>query len=85
MTDWIDKLATQKILEGIRKHGVIDLSTDPRCFIREALEELLDCLNYCRWGSEKGQISQNDWQDVDPIIRYVIGVIERSCPGINLI
>lgn len=78
--NWIDKAATQRVMEGVRRHGPLDLSTDPRCFIRESLEEMLDVLNYTKWGYEKGQISEKDWQHVDQITRYVIGIIEKSCP-----
>lgn len=84
MDNWIDKAATQRVMEGVRQRGLIDLSTDPLCFLRESIEELLDCLNYCKWGREKGQISEKDWQHVDQITRYIIGVIEKSCPWIKV-
>lgn len=83
MDSWIEKACTQRILEGVRRHGVINPCTDPRCFLKESIEELLDCLNYCKWGYEKGQISEKDWQHVDQITRYTIGIIEKSCPWIK--
>jgi len=85
MDDWVDQARTQRVLEGVRRRGVINPSTDPRCFLREAIEELLDCLNYTRWGHEKGQISEKDWRHVDQITRYVIEVIGTCCPGAKII
>ena len=41
----IEKMAIQRVLEGVRKYGVIDLGADRRCFRKEAVEELLDSLN----------------------------------------
>lgn len=32
---------------GRLEYGELDLSTDKRDFIREAEQELLDCINYC--------------------------------------
>lgn len=85
MDNWIDRAATQRVLEGVRRHGVIDPSRDRRCFIKETLEEFLDGVNYLRWGYEKGQISEKDWQHVDQITRYIIGVIANACPGTKII
>ena len=45
----IEHEANQRYLMGVKKHGELDLSTDPRNFITEALEELVDAYNYVNW------------------------------------
>ena len=77
--DFIGKIATQRVLEGVRKYGVVDLATDKRCFLRETVEELLDAMNYLLWSYEKGRLSIKDWASMDTVIRYMIGVLEKSC------
>lgn len=39
--------ALQKYEKGREELGQLDLSTDSRNFIDEAIEELIDCTNYC--------------------------------------
>lgn len=43
----IIKEALNKYEAGRAKHGEINLTTDKRDFTKEAIEELLDCINYC--------------------------------------
>lgn len=38
--------AFDKYREGEKKHGVLDIDTDPRNFLREAENELLDAIVY---------------------------------------
>ena len=80
MTDiWIDRAATHRVLEGVRKYGVIDLKTDKRCLLREATEELLDAMNYLKWSYQQGRLNEKDWMSMDGTIRYIITLIEKSC------
>ena len=76
----IDKMASQRILEGVRKYGVIDLVNDERCFLREATEELLDAMNYLKWSFQKGTLAEKEWLSLDDMIRRMVGLIEKSCP-----
>ncbi|OGP65585.1 MAG: hypothetical protein A3K22_03510 [Deltaproteobacteria bacterium RBG_16_42_7] len=39
--------ALNKYETGRRKYGELDLSKDNRDFLKEAEQELLDCINYC--------------------------------------
>lgn len=39
--------ALRRYKEGKQEHGELDLSTDKRDFLKEAEQELLDCINYC--------------------------------------
>lgn len=80
MDDPIDRMATQRVLEGCRKYGVIRLETDTRCFRREATVELLDAKNYLRWASEKGQIPQEDFLNLDKSIHLMVTMLMKSCP-----
>ena len=79
MMDSIDQWATQRVLEGCRRYGVIDLAKDKRCFLKESTEELLDALNYLRWAYEKGTLPQKDWMSIDAMLRWTITLIEKSC------
>ncbi len=40
-----------------RKHGPLDLETDPRDFIEEGIEELVDFLNYIELAMLQGKLS----------------------------
>jgi len=39
--------ALSRYKAGRREYGQLDLTVDKRDFIREAEQELLDCINYC--------------------------------------
>ena len=41
------KEALNRYESGRRKYGELDLSGDNRDFLKEAEQELLDCINYC--------------------------------------
>ena len=82
--DSIDQMATQGVLEGVRRYGVIDLSTDKRCFIREATEELLDAKNYLQWAYGKNQIPIEVFGYMDKSIKQMIDHLEKFCQGYNL-
>jgi hypothetical protein len=43
----IHKLAHNRMIKGYRKYGVFNPKTDKRDLFREAIDELLDCRNYC--------------------------------------
>ena len=82
--DIIGQWATQRVLEGCRRYGVIDLAKDKRCFLREATEELLDAMNYLKWSYQQGRLAEKDWVTVDRMIRWILTLVEQSCPGANL-
>lgn len=77
--DWIDQERRKRELEALIKYGPVSPRTDPRCFRREMVEELLDALNYCQWAREKGEVSRREWKIMDANMRFTIGMIERSC------
>lgn len=81
MNKWIDDLATKKILEGIKKYGPLNLATDKRCFIAEIVGELIDAINYLKFGYDKGQILKEDWSHLNKVIRYCIIYLKEICPG----
>ncbi len=48
-TDRIDGLKKKRMLLGECEHGILNLETDPRDFIKEGIEELVDFLNYVKF------------------------------------
>jgi len=76
---WIDEQRKKRELDHEPKYGPIRPKTDPRCFRREALEELLDTLNYAQWSFQKGEITKNQFQRIDRTTRIAIWLIEEAC------
>jgi len=79
MDNWIDSARKQRELDHITVYGDIHPKSDPRCFRRELLEELLDGLNYCQWSLQKGEISRSQFERIDRYTRIGIKLIEESC------
>ena len=77
--DWVDRARRQREIEYEPKYGPIRPRTDPRCFRREMIEELLDALNYAQWSKEKGEINRLRWKRIDSGIKVVIHLIEIAC------
>jgi hypothetical protein len=81
--DWIDRKRRKREMEALSKYGPISPRTDRRCFRREMVEELLDALNYCQWAREKGEVRRRDWKIMDANMRFVIGLIGRTCQSMK--
>jgi len=79
MQNWIDSARKQRELDHEAKYGPIRPKTDKRCFRRELLEELLDGLNYCQWGFQKGELNRQQFKHIDSTIRAVIRTLEFAC------
>ena len=78
-TDWIDGARKQREIEFEPKYGPIRPRTDPRCFRREMIEELLDALNYCEWAFKKGELNRAQRGLIDRTTRATIRTIEAAC------
>jgi hypothetical protein len=72
VNDRIDDLKTKRMLQGERKHGPLDLERDPRDFIQEAVEELVDCLNYIELAMLQGRLPFCRWASIDRDCRFMI-------------
>jgi len=70
--DWIDRKRKKREIEAWPKYGPIDTLTDHRNFRKEALDELLDSLNYLQWGSVKGEYSEGFWKRLEIDIKDII-------------
>jgi hypothetical protein len=77
LNDRIDDLKMKRMLQGERKHGALNLETDPRDFIVEALEELVDCLNYLEWAMLQGKLPFCRWALIDVDVRFTIRDLQR--------
>ena len=64
---WIDAARKAREISGETKYGPINPLNDPRCFLQEANEELLDSLNYLEWSMLKGEMAFCKW--------YLIGLL----------
>jgi hypothetical protein len=72
MNDRIDEARRARVIQGEVKYGPINPLNDPRCFRREAIEELLDSFNYFEWAFEKGQLKFRQWCRVEEAIKGII-------------
>jgi hypothetical protein len=70
--DRIDDLKTKRMLQGERKHGPLNLETDPRDFIQEGIEELIDFLNYAEIAMLQGRIPFCRWASIDRDVRFIV-------------
>jgi hypothetical protein len=62
-------MKAQRMIQGACKHGPLNLSTDSRNFVQEAIEEVIDCLNYIQFAFEKGQLNRVSYQKIDKVLR----------------
>jgi len=76
--DWIDEARKQREIKGNSKHGLIDPKNDSRCFRQEAIEELLDALNYNDLAMEKGEVSICQWVLTEKYIKFAIKFIQEK-------
>ena len=72
LNERIDDLKMKRMLQGERKHGALNLETDPRDFIQEALEEMIDALNYLEFAMLQGKLPFCKWVLIDREIRFII-------------
>lgn len=71
-SDRIDQEKKARMAQGEKKHGPLDLVMDPRNFIQEGIEELIDFLNYSEMAMLQGKLSFCKWTSVDQTVRFVI-------------
>jgi len=72
LNDWIDEEKKLRMVIGEKKHGPLDLDRDPRVFIEEAFEELIDALNYIEISMLQGKLPFCKWVSVDRDVRFTI-------------
>ena len=77
--DWIDKARKQREIDFEPKYGPIRPKTDSRCFMKEALFELLDAVNYSVWATQKGEISMKRLHWLNLSLRRSINIIRFAC------
>lgn len=78
---WNDRIDEQKrlrLVKGEGKHGPLNLKTDPRNFIEEGIEELIDFLNYAEMAMLQGKLSFCHWFLIDRDIRFNIMRLEKD-------
>ena len=56
LSDWIDGEKKLRMTMGEKKYGPLELDQDPRVFIQETLEELIDALNYLEMAMLQGRL-----------------------------
>jgi hypothetical protein len=72
MNDRVDALKAERMARGEKKHGPLNLEMDPRDFIEEGIEELIDFLNYSEMAMLQGKLPFCTWFSTDQTIRFVI-------------
>jgi len=78
MDNLIDLLQKERVVKGEFKYGPLDLHSDSRDFIQKALDEILDCLNYLEWATEKGQIASDLYLKIDRSLRDATAMLLRG-------
>ncbi|MGO8989069.1 MAG: hypothetical protein ACLQGU_19755 [bacterium] len=73
----IDEMKAQRMIQGEPKHGPLNLKTDPRDFIEEGIEELIDFLNYAEFAMWQGKIGFCRWYTMDRDVRFLILRLKR--------
>lgn len=71
MNNLIDMLRKERMVKGESKHGPLNLSTDSRDFVQEAIEEVIDGLNYIQFAFDKEQIDHVSYLKIDKALRDV--------------
>lgn len=74
----IDTLKEERMIHGEKTHGRLDLQTDPRDFIQEGIEELVDFLNYLEFAMLQGRIGFCKWFQIQRDIRFTIWRVTAS-------
>jgi len=70
--DRIDEEKRLRMVKGEVKHGPLNLETDPRDFIQEGIEELIDFLNYLEMAMFQGKLPFCRWASIDKDVRFII-------------
>lgn len=74
--DKIDEQKRDRLIHGEKNQGVLDLNTDPRDFIKEGVEELIDFLNYIEFAMLQGKVSFCKWVSLDKDLRFLLWRLE---------
>ena len=77
-SDRIDYLRKKREIDGDIKYGPINPVGDPRDFVKEMTDELLDALNYLEWAMLKGQLSICEWVINDRDIKFILYRLNRA-------
>lgn len=81
MDNLIKILKRERLIRGEVKHGPLNLSTDLRNFIQEAIEEVIDGLNYIQFAFEKGQLNQTSYSKIDRALCDVAKMLLKEQMG----
>ena len=65
---------------GEKSHGPLHIETDPRDFLQEALEELIDSLNYLEIAMIQGRLPFCQWYETENFISAVIRALKVKKP-----
>jgi hypothetical protein len=76
---WIDSARKEREIQGLTKYGPVHPQTDKRCFRKEAVEELLDSLNYVSWANKKGELTRIQHRTLDRNIRATLRALQMAC------
>ena len=77
--DKIDLLCGRKMLEGKKKHGLLNLEIDPRHWPDEMKEELIDAINYCRFAKAKSQLSHRLADEIILTLKNILKLLAVNC------
>lgn len=81
MNDRIDALKAERMARVEKKHGTLDLWSDPWDFVQEGIEGLVDFLNYIEFAMLQSRLAFYKWAPIDKDIRFIIWKLSRVSNG----
>ena len=76
--EWADKARRDRELRYKDIYGEIKPKIDKRDFRIEAIEELIDALNYVDWAYEKGELSLGEWKQIEVHVKLALSYIPNG-------
>ena len=76
--EWADKARRDREERYREIYGEIQPESDKRDFRLEAIEELLDALNYIDWAHEKREISQGEYKQIEIHVKLALSYIPNG-------
>lgn len=76
--NWADKARRDREERYREIYGDIEPESDKRDFRVEAIEELIDALNYIDWAHTKGELTQSEWKQIEVHIKLALSYIPNG-------
>lgn len=75
---WADNARLERERAYDKIYGKIKPKLDKRNFLFEAIEELLDALNYLNWAQLKGELTLKEWEHIEMHVKIALSYIPNG-------